>query len=40
MTREADRQAVQWMVLLSSGTASAADHSRFRQWRPAVNCPE
>lgn len=36
MTREADRQAVQWMVLLSSGTASAADHSRFRQWREAA----
>ncbi|MFY4259446.1 FecR family protein [Achromobacter xylosoxidans] len=33
---EADHQAVQWMVLFSSGNASAADQVRFRQWCEAA----
>lgn len=36
MTPNADRQAVQWMVLLSSGSASAADQAQFQRWREAA----
>ncbi|MFY1840038.1 FecR family protein [Achromobacter xylosoxidans] len=36
MTPDIDRQAVQWMVRLCSGSATADDQSRFRQWCEAA----
>ena len=36
MTPDADHQAIQWMVRLSSGSASAADQAQFQQWRDAA----
>lgn len=36
MTPDANHQAIQWMVRLSSGSASAADQAQFQQWRDAA----